>query len=276
MPTIPYENIYRGDLQVVKACRSGEVINKAYRNGDLIYYNMTKSTPVPPTPSAIVLVEHLGNTNNQGKTINNNFYLFDSGLTTITTTDYDFTGIKSICHRWDGFYQKTPVASLGNRAEYAGCLDTIRSVEIDCSTVEVINYPFGNDRENNVSQTLTSVTFNNTDNVTYLGNCFYFNRNLVSVKLGDLSGVGTVATIVLFNEYNTAVTDFNVDNLPSSMNINWGFQYCTALTVNSLVNILTALPVISVNRTITIGTTNFNKLSSQQLQIATNKGWTVV
>lgn len=274
MAIVPYENIYRGDLQVVKACRSGEVINKAYRNGDLVYYNITESTPIPPTPSAIVLVEHLGNTNNQGKTINNNFYLFDSGLTAITTTDYDFTGIKSICHRWDGvFYRQTPVASFGNISENIGCLDTLVTFEADCSTVAIINYPFGNDRINNVSQTLTSATFYNTDNVIYLGNCFYFNRNIKHIKFGNLAAVAVTAPNVLFNSENTAVTDFEVDALPA-MDIDWGFQYCTALTVNSLVNILTALPKTDEN-SIVIGEINFAKLTSSQVEIATEKGWII-
>jgi hypothetical protein len=37
---IPAENIYRADLEVVKACRSGSTINKAYRSGNLIYQKL--------------------------------------------------------------------------------------------------------------------------------------------------------------------------------------------------------------------------------------------
>lgn len=41
---IPAENIYRADLEVVKAYRSGSTINKAYRNGEMILWRRN-----PPT-----------------------------------------------------------------------------------------------------------------------------------------------------------------------------------------------------------------------------------
>jgi len=48
MPTIPYKNIYRADLEVIKGYRSGSSINKAYRSGELIYYKLNYSEPTPP------------------------------------------------------------------------------------------------------------------------------------------------------------------------------------------------------------------------------------
>ena len=47
---IPFENIYRADLEVVKGYRSGSTINKAYRSGELIYYKLGYSQPTPPVP----------------------------------------------------------------------------------------------------------------------------------------------------------------------------------------------------------------------------------
>jgi len=41
---VPSENIYRADLEVVKAYRSGSTINKAYRNGEMILWRRN-----PPT-----------------------------------------------------------------------------------------------------------------------------------------------------------------------------------------------------------------------------------
>lgn len=272
MPNLfPKDNILRNGDEVLKLYRSGSSINRMYRSGELVFQSFAKE--VQPGCTPIVLAENLGNTNNQGRRINYNFYLFDSGITEVNSCNYDFTGIKSICHRWDGFYKQTPVASFGDISENMGCLDTLVTFEADCSTVEVINYPFGNDRINNVSQTLTSATFYNTDNVIYLGNCFYFNRNIKHIKFGNLAAVSATAADVLFNSANTAVTDFEVDALPA-MDIDWGFEYCTGLTVNSLVNIFNALPETSEN-SIVIGETNAAKLTSSQLEIATEKGWIV-
>ena len=220
----------------------------------------------------LVIAQHKGNTNNAGHTLGNNFYLFDSGITAVTPCVFDFTGIKSICHRGDGgFAEKYPAASLGFRGGN-GCLDTIVSFEADCSTVEVLHYCFGNDRESNVSQTLTSVTFTNTDKVTHIGDFCHYNRNLKEVHLGNLSAV-TNFEINCFNSSNVSLTGFTVDALPN-INLNVGWQYCP-LSVDSLVSIFNALPVASGSRTVTIGSTNKNKLSAAQLAIATDKGWTV-
>ena len=219
----------------------------------------------------IVCVQHLGNTNNQGWKRGDNFYGFDSGITVIDNCGYDLTGIKSICHRADGgFAEKYPVASFGE-VNY-GCLTSMTSVNLSISDVEVLHYCFGNDRESNVSQTLTSVTFTNTDKVRHIGDFCYYNRNLKEVHLGNLSNVTNFESNS-FNSSNVSLTGFTVDALPN-INLNVGWQYCP-LSVDSLVSIFNALPTASGSKTVTIGSTNKNKLSAAQLAIATNKGWTV-
>ena len=47
------------------------------------------------------------------------------------------------------------------------------------------------------------------------------------------------------------------------------------LTVDSLVNILNALPNASASRVCNLGSTNLAKLTPEQIAIATNKGWTL-
>lgn len=229
----------------------------------------------------IVCAQHLGNTNNQGYSINSNYYLFDSGLTVVDNCGYDLTGIRSICHRWDGFNEVTPVISFGNYINYIGqsgyyhymgCYATLTDVNLSIPDVEVLHYCFGNDREEQVTQTLTSVTFTNTDKVRHIGDFCYYNRNLKEVHLGNLSNVKEFESNS-FNSSNVSLTGFTVDALPN-INLNVGWQYCP-LSVDSLVNIFNALPTASGSRTVTIGSTNKNKLSAEQLAIATNKGWTV-
>lgn len=45
---VPQDNIYRADLEVVKAYRSGNAINKAYRSGELIYLRLNAETSPQP------------------------------------------------------------------------------------------------------------------------------------------------------------------------------------------------------------------------------------
>ena len=232
--------------------------------------NITQIVCVP-----LIISQHLGNTNNEGLSLGSNIYVFDSGLTAVTSCDYDFTGIKQFSHRtWES---TRPSASLGTLGQY-GSLATIKEFEAYMPDVETINYAFGNDRESNVSQTLTSVTIDTTTKLTKLYGFVYYNKNIKKVKLTDLSNVSTLGngSNPVFNSSNTALTDFEVDALPNiDIGDTFGLQYCTALTVASLVNVFNALPVANGSRNIDIGTTNKNKLSAAQLAIATNKGWTV-
>lgn len=54
-----------------------------------------------------------------------------------------------------------------------------------------------------------------------------------------------------------------------------GFDTCTSLTLSSLQNILNALPETTTNYNCKLGTTNLAKLSDTDIQIATDKGWTL-
>lgn len=264
----------------------GENSGDTQRTATITVTDGTNTSTIGVTQYAcnpLVIAQHSGNTNNQGYSAGTKFYLFDSGLTAITPCEFDFTGIKSICHRTDGgFAEKYPAASLGsiNRSNLnlsTGCMLTIECFEADCSTVEVLHYCFGNDREESVCQTLTSVTLTNTDNVKHIGDFCYYNRNLKEVHLGNLSNVTNFESNC-FNASNVSLTGFTVDALPK-MNLDFGLKYCTALTVDSLVNILNALPVLSISETrysISLGLTNINKLSAEQIAIATAKRWSII
>jgi hypothetical protein len=52
---VPSENIYRADLEVVKACRSGSTINKAYRSGELIYLRLNVETSPQPVTEPMLI-----------------------------------------------------------------------------------------------------------------------------------------------------------------------------------------------------------------------------
>lgn len=227
----------------------------------------------------IVCADHLGNRNNQGFTSGSNTYLFDSGITEISSCYFDFTGIKQFSHRnWESVYPSAAVGTFNNTTNATGCINTLETFEAYMPDVETINYAFGNDRETNVSQTLTSVTITGTHKLTKLYGFVYYNRNIKKVVLDDLSHLSTFGNGAnpVFNASNSALTDFEVTALPNmNMESTVGFNNLTALTVESLVNIFNALPVANGSRTIAIGSINKNKLSAAQLAIATNKGWTV-
>lgn len=270
MSTVRLKSLYLEDYPV----------KKMYCNGDLVYQMIDKNV-VPPTPpcNPIKLIDNLGNTNNQGFR-KSGFYTFDSGITEINSCNYDFSGITCICSRTDAFYSK-PNAMLGRSnagmsSSADGCLRSVETVEIDCSTVTVLSYPFGNDSQSQFCQTVTSITLTNTDNVTTLRQLASYCTNLVNLNIGSFANVSTVGGAQFTS--CPSLTNLTITALPKRDITSWGFNNLTNLTEQSVINILNALPSNASN-IITIGTTNKNKLTSaagiQALSTAQSKGWTV-
>lgn len=74
----------------------------------------------------------------------------------------------------------------------------------------------------------------------------------------------------------TALTTIDhIISLPDMDLTDWKIDDCTALTVESLVLLINALPTASASRTCTIGATNLAKLTAAQIKVATDKGWTL-
>lgn len=222
----------------------------------------------------IPLINKIGTANNQGF-VKAGIYMMDSGLTEITSCDFDFSGIKCICSRTDSFYI-TPCVSLGQPWDNKGSLNTLEYFNVDCTGIEVLAFVFGVDWDYQTSQTITSATFTNTDSVTTLRKPFLYCQELQTLNLGNLSNVTTVMENNVFSGC-IKLANFSIDAWPK-MNIGWGLNTCTALTETSIINVLNALPS-NANNTLTIGSTNKNKLTSAEgiaaLAAAQNKGWTV-
>lgn len=231
----------------------------------------------------IIINNYVGQANNEGVS-KSGFYIFDSGLTEITDCDYDFTGIVSICSRKDAFYT-TPNAAFGFmlNGAHSGSLNTIEYVNISIPNVTNIKYPFGPDSTAQVSQTITSVTFNDTDNVRAIQQMFRYCTNLTNLKLGDLSRASSGEKGHFQGCEN--LTNVEIDALPNedmsagNSTTSWCWNVCTKLTEQSLINILNALPSGGNGKKIGIGSTNLAKLTSAAGQAAitnaNNKGWTV-
>lgn len=230
------------------------------------------------------MIDYLGVANNAGH-YKANMYWFDSGLTEITSCDYDWTGIKCLCSRTDGFYI-TPNALLGNGGWSNASGDSLGSItyfEADAPDLQRISYPFGADRTSDVSQSLTSCTITSTNNVTYIRQMFRYCTNLVNLKLGDLSNASSAEKGHFqgcFNLQNVEIEALpNEDMASGNSTSSWCWNQATALTETSLINILNALPSGGNNKTCGIGATNLAKLTSAEGQTALtnaqNKGWII-
>lgn len=148
------------------------------------------------------------------------------------------------------------------------------------------------------NKSLTSISLPSLPKVFSMQNCFYYCGSLTSITLPELP---KVTSMYYCFAYCTSLTSINLPELPKVSNMgscfnnctslenlvignlnpavsnwtNWKLDSCTKLTVDSLVNVLNALPERTGTNTCTLGTTNLNKLSDEQKAIATNKGWTL-
>ena len=230
------------------------------------------------------MIDYLGVANNVGH-YKANMYWFDSGLTEITSCDYDWTGIKCLCSRTDGFYI-TPNALLGDGGWSSASGDSLSSItyfEADTPDLQRISYPFGADRTTAVSQSLTSCTITSTNNVTYIRQMFRYCTNLVNLKLGDLSNASSAEKGHFQGCYNLQNVEIealpNEDMSSGNSTSSWCWNQATALTETSLINILNALPSGGNSKKCGIGATNLAKLTSvagqTALTNAQNKGWII-
>lgn len=122
---------------------------------------------------------------------------------------------------------------------------------------------------------LTSIPQLDTSNVTSMGDMFAGCISLTSIPLLDASNVTDMEFIFANMPYNvTSLTDLGgFKNL--SVSVTNGFiSTLHGLTVESLMNIINNLATVSAE-SLTFGKVNLNKLTPEQIAVATTKGWTL-
>ena len=99
-----------------------------------------------------------------------------------------------------------------------------------------------------------------------------------SLQTLDISGWDLSALTKINNAFRgcTSLENLITDGciMPS---ISFSLSDCTALTVDSLVGVIAALPELAedTTATLTLGDTNTAKLTEEQIAVATEKGWTI-
>ena len=194
------------------------------------------------------------------------------GATEYTDCLWDFTGVREIS---DMDHGKTPRVRTGGQ-DYSYSRSNITYVNINTSDCQIWDYAF-----NEMSGlTYIEVDMSSTQSVE---NFLYRCPNLQTVVLNNCPTTGVTS----FNGgcSNGAVPNLaNVyvnGSLPGSCDMKLfyegGNNEPTGLTVASLNRIIAALPTVGASgsnrQTCFIGTTNINKLSAAEIQVATDKGW---
>lgn len=137
----------------------------------------------------------------------------------------------------------------------------------------------------------------NIDSSTSLGGLFYNTRRLKKVKFGThhTSSVTTIQNMlngaICLNHIDISGLDlsgvttttsafYGLPNLTdidgwTPIKVSYGFTHSNYLTHDSLMKVINSLPTVQTSQTLTIGSTNLARLSSDEIAVATGKGWTV-
>ena len=136
----------------------------------------------------------------------------------------------------------------------------------------------------------------NTSMVTSTESMFYGCDRLTGVNLSNLNFSSVESMSSMFE--STSITTLNMDNVdvsnvtnfnkfitstklasfspPNNISVSFSINYTSLLPSSTLLSIINNLATVSTTKTLTLGTNNLNKLTAEQIKIATDKGWTVV
>ena len=157
--------------------------------------------------------------------------------TNVTNMDYIF----SKCTSLTSIPQIDTSKLTSMYAMFDSCSSLSTIPPLDTSKVTDMDYMF------NGCRSLTSIPLLDTTNVTSMGYIF--------------SGCKSLKYLGGFKNLSISVTSYFLDQ-------------CPKLTVESLMNVINNLATVS-GKTLSFGSANLNKLTSEQKAIATNKGWTL-
>ena len=169
---------------------------------------------------------------------------------------------------------------------------------IDVSSFDTSNVTNMSNMFNSYGGLSLDVSNFNTSKVTNMGNMFGYSNNLTSVDLSsfDTSNVTNMYYIFRLDEKLKNITGI-LDLQSIDADNDWGnyFEGCSALeevhihnlgrnlslsdspklTHDCLVELINNLQTVTSTKTLTLGSTNLAKLTDEEKQVATNKGWTL-
>ena len=150
---------------------------------------------------------------------------------------------------------------------FYGCNKLTSIPQLDTSKVTNMSSMF------NSCMALTSIPLLDTSNVTNMSQMFNSCMALTSIPLLDTTNVTNMNYLFGFSTLDKLTDLGGFKNLSISIT-SYFLERCPNLTVESLMNVINNLATVS-GKSLSFGSTNLNKLTAEQIAIATNKGWTL-
>ena len=170
--------------------------------------------------------------------------------------------------------QEIPELNTSNATQtyamFSDCTALARIPLIDTSKVENMSNMFSN------CYALETIPELNTSNAVSVESMFSMCSKIDNLPLLDFTNVGNAANFLGYSwDTNMAITTLAGFH---NLRINFDVSNCINLTAESLMNIINEALDLSVGGwtcTLTFGATNIEKLTEEQIAIATSKGWTI-
>ena len=180
-----------------------------------------------------------------------------SNVTEMTSIFYGCTALTSIPQ-----LNTSNVTDMSNMFQECKSLTSIP--QLDTHSVTGMNSMFAH------CYSLTSIPQMDTHSVTDMEGMFAYCLSLTSIPRLDTSNVTTMYE--MFYNCPSLTTLGGLTNLKLDLDL----STCPKLTHDSLMNVINeAADVTADPKTLTLGSTNLNKLTDEEKAIATNKGWTL-
>ena len=150
---------------------------------------------------------------------------------------------------------------------FSGCSSLTSIPQLDTINVWCMSNMFYN------CGSLTSIPQLDTSKVTNMGYMLYSCTSLTSIPQLDTSKVTNMSSFFGYSNINNLTDLGGFKNLSISVTSNF-LDKCPNLTVDSLMNVINNLATVS-GKSLKFGSTNLNKLTAEQIAVATAKGWTL-
>lgn len=208
----------------------------------------------------------------------------------LVTTNEEIKYTNQLYSEWDSATTSASGLCYNNtQLVYAPAIDTsnvttMNSMFRGCTKLKYVPY-YNTSKVTNMygmfdsCSGLTSLNLSNWDvsKVTNITNMFYGCKSLTSLNLSNWNMSKARTNTGIFSTCTSLINLYMDGATLPNINLKYlSLDTCTALSVDSLVSILNALPTTTNSSYgLKIGATNLTKLSDEQVAIGTNKGWTI-
>lgn len=211
--------------------------------------------------------------------VNSMWYMFSYCINLTTIPQLNTSGVSNMEQMFNGCkkLQSIPLLNTSNVTSILGMFDGCESLttvpQLNTSNVTNMDMAFRS------CKSLTTIPQLDTSKVSRMMSIFENCDALESIPLLDCGKVIDASPLINPSYYSDQIYLTDMGGF-KNIKVSFDIQKAPNLTVQSLMNVINNLYDFVGNgstttKTLTLGTTNLNKLTDEQKAVATNKGWSL-